>query len=57
MDRDEIASSQFYQDFLAGHGIGAFAGVGFRAGGDLWCLSVSAGCATARSSRASWTRS
>ncbi|MFC3694245.1 helix-turn-helix transcriptional regulator [Chenggangzhangella methanolivorans] len=40
MDRDEIASSQFYQDFLAGHGIGAFAGVGFRAGGDLWCLSV-----------------
>ena len=34
------ARSPFHQDFLRRHGLGPFLGLGFQAGGDLWCLMV-----------------
>lgn len=36
----EMKVSPFYQDFLRKRGHFWFAGVGFRAGEDLWCLSI-----------------
>jgi len=40
MAPEEIAVSDFYQDFLRPNKCDWFAGIGFRAGGDLWCLAL-----------------
>lgn len=40
MSREERLRSPFYQDFLRRLGFGEFLGLGFRAGDDLWCLSL-----------------
>lgn len=37
---EEMRRSAYYQDFLARHKRQWFAGVGFMAGSDLWCLSI-----------------
>ena len=40
ISREEMARSGFYQDFLGRHGLRWFAGLGFRLGDDLWCVSI-----------------
>ncbi len=37
---DEMRRSAYYQDWVARHGCGHFAGVGVSVAGDLWCLSI-----------------
>ncbi len=45
MPTKDLARSDFYQDFLHRNKCDWFAGIGFRAGGDMWCLSVQRGAA------------
>jgi DNA-binding CsgD family transcriptional regulator len=37
---ERINASAYYQDFLIKRGYGWFAGIGFKAAGDLWVLSI-----------------
>ena len=40
---DERKHNPFYQDFLRANGFGDFFGLGFKAGDDVWCLSLQRG--------------
>jgi DNA-binding CsgD family transcriptional regulator len=37
---EEMKSSPYYQEFLGRHGLRGFAGVGFKAGEDLWAVAI-----------------
>lgn len=40
VDEDEMRRDGYYQDFLGKHDRKWFAGIGFQAGDDVWCLSI-----------------